>query len=106
MKLSKIASYLLTTEEKKKLADQEISFLKKAVEVRDKLLERISVVADRSSSLKDLAKALETLSNEIKQSYRNIGRLTSPEAEDNSLSVELEELQEMEKKLNELEQFQ
>lgn len=105
MKLGKIFTYLLTSEEKQNLAQQEVDFLKTAIQTREAILEQINTILPSCKNVKDLAKALETLSNEIKISYNNLDKLSSETNVSNETQEELEELEEMEQKIKELEQI-
>ena len=79
MKLGKIFTYLLSSEEKEQLAQKEIEFLKTAIQTREAILEQINTILPSCKNVKDLAKALETLSNEIKSSYKKLAKKYHPD---------------------------
>jgi len=97
--LSSIYVSLLTEEERQKIAKSEVAFLKDAIDARQKILSRIKELSRTCKSVKDLAKALEIINSEIKVAYKNLSKLTSSQPQP---SEELEEIEEMERKLNEL----
>lgn len=99
--LGKIASYLLPEEEKQKIIEQEISFLKDSLAVRKQILDRLMIAVKTCDNVKDLAKAVETISKEIKRSYKVIGKMLSDSSSKTSIEEEsvLEDISDLEKKL-------
>ena len=105
MRLGKIFTYLLSSEEKEQLAQKEIEFLKTAIQTREAILEQINAILPSCKNVKDLAKALETLSNEIKSSYKTLSKLSSESNISPEIQAELEELEEMEQEIKRIEQI-
>ena len=105
--LGKIASYLLPEEEKQKIIEQEISFLKNSLAVREQILNRLMVAVKSCDNVKDLAKAVETISKEIKRSYKVIGKMLSDSNSKSSVEEDsiLEDISDLEKKLTKANDF-
>ena len=104
--LSKIYIHLLTEEEKAKIAKEEKQFIEDAIKARNVLTQRLIELAQTTKSIKDIAKAIETLNTEIKHSLKSLTKLQAGQIEEQSEEEDLEDIKQIENRLREFEQLQ